>query len=112
MPMAESGQAAGPARGVDPMSSCVDAIRAEASGARQNAHNGAMRPGEVLGGRFEIEQLAGSGGMGEVYRARDLALANTVAVKVLLEGRPTEHDRFVRESEVLAELSHPGIVRY
>src|SRR5437762_9810140 len=71
-----------------------------------------MQPGEVLAGRFELERLAGSGGMGEVYRARDLAFGSVVAFKVLLAGRPTDHHRFVREAEVLAELSHPGIVRY
>src|SRR5262249_8233867 len=43
----------------------------------------AMQPGEVIGERFEIERRVGSGGMGVVYRARDLASGEAVAVKVL-----------------------------
>lgn len=43
-----------------------------------------MRPGDIVAGRFEIERRAGSGGMGEVFRARDLASGAAVALKVLL----------------------------
>jgi eukaryotic-like serine/threonine-protein kinase len=71
-----------------------------------------MKPGDLLGGRFELERHAGSGGMGEVFRAWDRATGEPVAVKVLLEGRAPDHLRFAREAGVLAELSHPGIVRY
>lgn len=71
-----------------------------------------MRPGDVLGERFELEELAGSGGMGEVFRARDRLSGEIVALKVLLAGRGPETARFEREAKVLAELSHPGIVKY
>jgi hypothetical protein len=71
-----------------------------------------MQPGDVLGDRFELELRAGSGGMGEVFRAWDCASGEPVAVKVLLEGSAPDHARFAREVEVLAALSHPGIVRY
>ncbi len=69
-----------------------------------------MRGGDVVGGRFVIETLAGSGGMGVVYRARDRRTDGLVAVKVLAEeGSDT---RFEQEARLLAELSHPAIVGY
>ena len=57
-----------------------------------------MRSGEVIGGRFEIEQLAGEGGMGAVYRARDRRSGSTVAVKVLHETAGHVVERFAREA--------------
>src|SRR5262245_12750307 len=71
-----------------------------------------MQPGDVLGERFELEQRACAGGMGEVFRAKDRASGEAVAVKVLLEKRAHDQARFAREAKVLAELSHPAIVRY
>ncbi len=62
--------------------------------------------------RFRIEAEVGAGGMGTVYRARDLQTDLPVAIKVLDTYRPADIERFARESKVLAELSHPGIVRY
>lgn len=69
-----------------------------------------MKTGDVVADRFEIEGLAGSGGMGRVYRALDRALGGTVALKVMDARAPSE--RFEREAEVLARLHHPHIVRY
>jgi len=71
-----------------------------------------MRLGDLLDGRFEIEQQIATGGMGEVFRARDRLSGESVAVKVMTEGREHRSARFAREVELLAELSHPGIVRY
>src|SRR6187401_3171138 len=71
-----------------------------------------MRLGERLSDQFEIEQRIGTGGMGEVFRARDPATGEEVAVKVLSDLRGHRSARFAREVELLAELSHPGIVRY
>jgi eukaryotic-like serine/threonine-protein kinase len=71
-----------------------------------------MELADVLSDRFEIEQQIGSGGMGEVFRARDRATGALVAVKVIAGGRESRSARFAREVELLAELSHPGIVRY
>jgi serine/threonine-protein kinase len=61
---------------------------------------------------YEITERIGSGGMGEVYRARDVKLGRDVAVKVL--PAPMAHDdariaRFRREAQILASLNHPHI---
>jgi tetratricopeptide (TPR) repeat protein len=72
-----------------------------------------MSPGDLLADRFEIEQLAGSGGSGRVYRARDRQTGVAVAVKVLHGAEIGDKaPRFVREARVLSDLSHPGIVRH
>jgi tetratricopeptide (TPR) repeat protein len=73
-----------------------------------------VNPGDVVVGRFEIERLAGQGGMGAIYRARDLHGGARVALKVLRDTRRSYEDeqRFAREARVLSELSHPNIVRY
>ncbi len=71
-----------------------------------------MRLGERLADRFEIEQQIGTGGMGEVFRARDPITGEVVAVKVIAGGRAARSARFTREVEMLAALSHPGVVRY
>src|ERR1041385_8988867 len=63
-------------------------------------------------GSHEITALLGKGGMGEVYRARDLKLKREVAIKVLPEEFSLDGDRvsrFQREAEVLASLNHPSI---
>ena len=49
-----------------------------------------MRPGDVIADRFELEQLAGTGGMGAVYRARERYSGKLVALKILQPG-PQEH---------------------
>jgi hypothetical protein len=68
--------------------------------------------GTVVGDRFVLEELTGSGGMGEVYRARDRETGERVAVKMLHAGGQSHVDRFLREARVLSQLEHPGIVRY
>jgi eukaryotic-like serine/threonine-protein kinase len=63
-------------------------------------------------GSYEVVALLGVGGMGEVYRARDLKLKREVAIKVLpdlLAGDPERLARFQREAELLATLNHPNI---
>ena len=74
-----------------------------------------MRPGDIIADRFEIERLGGSGGMGAVYCAVDRRTGRRVALKVLwahLLDVPEHTERFAREAKVLADLQHPGIVRY
>ncbi len=73
---------------------------------------GQLARGETLGERFRIERLAQRGGMGAVYRADDLATGGHAAIKVMRVGSASGLERFMREGVVLAELSHPCIVRY
>src|SRR6516165_10721666 len=63
-------------------------------------------------GSHEITALLGKGGMGEVYRARDLKLKREVAIKILPDEfarDPERISRFQREAELLASLNHPNI---
>src|SRR5690349_22627719 len=71
-----------------------------------------MRTGDVLAERFEIERLAEKGGMGAVFRARDLSTGQHVAVKVLHPYAMNEASRMLREARALMKLRHPAIVRY
>jgi len=69
-------------------------------------------PGTIIGGRFEIELLANTGGMGDVFRARDRETGKPVAVKFVRNSDASFAVRFEREVQVLARFEHPGIVRY
>jgi eukaryotic-like serine/threonine-protein kinase len=63
-------------------------------------------------GPYVIEGLLGSGGMGDVYRARDTRHGRTVAIKVLGAGirdDPDRRERFLRDARAAAALSHPNI---
>jgi serine/threonine protein kinase len=71
----------------------------------------ALSPGTKLG-PYEILAAAGSGGMGEVYRARDTRLDRVVAIKILpahLSDRPASRERFEREAKAISSLNHPNI---
>lgn len=66
---------------------------------------------ELFVQRFQIEAVAGSGGMGTVYRARDLLTDQPVALKLMHpSGRPEDVERFAREARMLSALRHPAIV--
>jgi len=70
-----------------------------------------LDPGTRLG-PFEVLAKLGEGGMGEVYRARDLRLNRDVALKVLpsaFADNPERLARFTREAQVLASLNHPNV---
>src|SRR5438270_6267808 len=71
-----------------------------------------LPPGTPLG-PYEVRELLGKGGMGEVYRARDRRLDRDVAVKVISDA--IAHDagaraRFEREAKAIAALTHPNIL--
>jgi len=71
-----------------------------------------LMPGAKLGD-YEVQRLLGSGGMGEVYRARDTRLARDVAIKVLpafLSQDPDRLRRFEQEARAAAALNHPNIL--
>ena len=69
--------------------------------------------GSILAGRYRLGEVIGRGGMSTVYRAEDLRLERTVAVKVmsaaLAERDPVSIARFEREARAAASLTHPGI---
>jgi eukaryotic-like serine/threonine-protein kinase len=71
-------------------------------------------PKEVLGDRYELQCLIGSGGMASIHRARDLQADRIVAVKVLHDIYSTDSQfvrRFLREARTASDLKHPNIVR-
>src|SRR5689334_25002137 len=73
-----------------------------------------LRVGEMLGSRFRIEGLLGVGGMGVVYRARDLSLDIDIALKLLrpeLARKPEAFERFRQELLLARQVSSPHVVR-
>jgi eukaryotic-like serine/threonine-protein kinase len=69
--------------------------------------------GELIAGRYELQELVGSGGMSNVFRAHDRLLERSVAIKILHEqfGRDDDYvERFRREARAVAQLAHPNIV--
>jgi serine/threonine protein kinase len=79
--------------------------------ARSVPHSDADLSGRRLG-PYQVHERIGVGGMGEVYRARDVRLARDVALKIvhhLFTGDPQRLERFEREARVLASLNHPHI---
>ncbi|MFJ5263436.1 serine/threonine-protein kinase [Streptomyces sp. NPDC088387] len=70
-------------------------------------------PGDVVDERFELLERLGSGGMGTVWRARDLVLHREVALKAVrpdIEATPAIRERVMREARALARLSNPHVV--
>ena len=67
----------------------------------------------LLGGRYQVGELLGYGGMAEVHKGRDLRLGRDVAIKMLrtdLARDATFQERFRREAQNSAALNHPAIV--
>ncbi|MEU8171877.1 serine/threonine-protein kinase [Microbispora hainanensis] len=66
----------------------------------------------TLGGRYELEELIGQGGMGEVWRGRDLRAHRPVAVKILTPqiSGVASRERFAREARAAARVVHPNVV--
>ncbi len=66
----------------------------------------------LIAGRFRLQDVVASGGMGEVYRARDVVSHIQVCVKLLRTDEDRDGERFVQEAKILSVLQHPSIVRY
>ena len=103
---------------IKPMMECPRCGRCEdpevrlcpADGASMTSSSNVPR---VLDEKYRLEQLLGRGGMGAVYRARDMRLDRLVAVKVVraeLLGDMDARRRFRREAQIVARLQHPAIV--
>ena len=103
---------------VDPMMECPRCGRCDDSGVTTCPTDGStMRPvpsvPRTVDNKYRLEQLLGRGGMGAVYRARDMRLDRFVALKVVraeLLGDPEARRRFRREAQIVARLQHPSIV--
>ena len=103
---------------VEPMMECPRCGRCEESNVSVCPVDGAaLRPvpsvPRTVDNKYRIEQLLGRGGMGAVYRARDMRLDRLVALKVVraeLLGDPEARRRFRREAQIVARLQHPSIV--
>lgn len=79
----------------------------------RNAKKKSFMTGQVLGGRYELIEVLGEGGMGVVYRARQTSMDRDVAVKVLSSNfsqNPQMIRRFEKEARVVSKLSHPNTV--
>ena len=75
---------------------------------------GRFLPATVIGGRYRIINLIGRGGMGEVYRATDMTLGQSVALKFLpakAASNPAQLERFHGEVRVARQVSHPNVCR-
>ena len=82
---------------VDPPASALDGPGLDALIGRQIGH-------------FRVDALLGRGGMGAVYRAWDLSLERSVALKTVLFDNPTTRTLFFREARAQAKLRHPNVV--
>ncbi len=108
----------------DPDATIVDAgakfvgptrpARATGAGAVRPPEAPAMQPGDVLGGRYEILQLLGEGGMGSVYKAMDRELDRPVALKLIrpnLASNPAILARFKQELLLAHQVTHRNVIR-
>jgi hypothetical protein len=71
-------------------------------------------PGQIIAERYRVVAIAGRGGMGEVYRAEDLKLGQTVAIKFLPESLAQDSAalaRFHSEVRIARQVSHPNVCR-
>jgi serine/threonine-protein kinase len=70
------------------------------------------RVGQIIGGKYRVEERLGGGGMGAVFRATHLVSEKPVALKWMLRSTADEHARrrFVREARVAGRIDHPNVV--
>ncbi|MDI1433364.1 serine/threonine-protein kinase [Polyangium sorediatum] len=73
----------------------------------------AYAPGDIIGGKYQLQRVLGQGGMGAVWVARNLSLDADIALKLIRRDRATEEAsaRLLTEARAAAKLGHPGIVR-
>jgi eukaryotic-like serine/threonine-protein kinase len=82
--------------------------------AANDGHPQGLTPGALFADRYQVEELIGRGGMGAVYRARDLSLGETIALKVLglgADAPPIAVLRFRQEVKLARRVTHPNVAR-
>jgi eukaryotic-like serine/threonine-protein kinase len=104
-----------PDSSADPASRRIPSPLGPQAIARQETPNEVLPvdSGTLIAGRYRLDRVIASGGMGAVWRAEDERLDRTVAIKVLhagLDGSQRPRDRFEREAKTLASLKGPGCV--
>ena len=70
-----------------------------------------IRPKSIISGRYRIESLIATGGMGQVWMANDTVLDRRVAIKLLKSESEEQQGRLKREAQALARLSHQNVVQ-
>ncbi len=90
--------------------------RKDGPGPRDKTHSTTVPSGtRIVGGTYEVERLLKAGGMGEVYRGRNVFNGEPVAIKIVLSSQSSDETHtklFEREALVLSKLAHEAIVRY
>jgi serine/threonine-protein kinase len=89
-------------------------VRAPSASTPDFISAGRFVPGTLLASRYRVVAMLGEGGMGEVYRADDLTLGHTVALKFLPAGIAADADRLARfraEVRMARQVSHPNVCR-
>ncbi len=92
----------------------ADLLARDNSAAAFRTLSGPLAPGTMVGSRYRIEAEAGEGGMGKVYRATDLDLHRTVALKVVrpeLSSSPHTLEQLMQEISVASQISHKNVLR-
>ncbi len=85
-----------------------------ATGPYSDRAAGGLAPGTLLGKRYDILAVLGEGGMGTVYKAKDLELGRLVALKVIrpeMASRPEIIERFKREIVLASQVTHKNVLR-
>src|SRR4029077_14017243 len=82
--------------------------------AQMHTKQALLQPGDTIGGRYEILQLLGEGGMGAVYKALDRTVERTVALKLIrpeMASNPAILARFKQELLTAHQVTHKNVVR-